>query len=84
MRVRDDLNIYEQQLLEALESTYLEVTRRALLRIYEIRFGAVPEAIRARLQAAPDPETLDAWIELFGRAPREHVDQELTGEQAAR
>jgi len=37
---------------------------RSLVDVYEARFGAVPEAIRAMIEATHDEATLRAWLKL--------------------
>jgi hypothetical protein len=39
---------------------------RSLIHIYEARFGAMPAAIRAVIEATHDEPTLYAWLELAG------------------
>jgi hypothetical protein len=37
-----------------------------LVDVYEARFGAMPEAIRAVIEATHDEPTLRAWLKLAG------------------
>ena len=57
----------------------LALGRHALLTMYELRFGPVPAAVRARVQAETDAETLTRWCDLAAHEPREQVDRALTG-----
>jgi hypothetical protein len=58
----------------------LAPARRALLMVYEVRFGPPPAAVQTRVQAVSDPDTLTRWTDVVGSEPRERVDQLLTGE----
>jgi hypothetical protein len=40
--------------------------QRSLVDVYEARFGAIPEAIRAVIEATHDEPTLRAWLKLAG------------------
>ena len=44
-------------------------SRAVLLRLLEVRFGAVPADTRARVEATADQETLMRWTERLLAAP---------------
>lgn len=50
---------------------------RILLRLYGLRFGAVPEHVRTRIEAQSDLAVLAAWTELIAREPQVNVDHAL-------
>ena len=46
--------------------------RKSLCRLYEARFGALPPAVQAALEATEDIDTLQRWIAPFAtRSPEE-------------
>lgn len=51
--------------------------RHLLLALYEMRFGPVPSAVRARVEATSDPKVMMAWSELVAAASRKEVDGAL-------
>lgn len=57
----------------------LAPARHAVLVLYEVRFGPVPKAIRARVEATTDPDTLMGWTDLVARGDRADVDRALRG-----
>jgi hypothetical protein len=65
---------WKQWLEDAARSKGIEIGRKqTLLKVYEVRFGAVPAEIRAVLEAIHDPTTLDDWTVLLGTRTEEEV-----------
>lgn len=56
-----------------------EAAASTILVLYELRFGGVPEHVRARIQGQSDLAVLAAWTELIARQPQEVVDRALHG-----
>jgi hypothetical protein len=85
MSTQDAMKIWERQLREdelrkGLERGLergLAVARRSLLLFYEKRFGPVPPALRARIEATSDPDTIMRWTERVIQDAREDVDRDL-------
>ena len=65
--------LWEQRVMER----GLVLARGMLLRLYELRFGPVPPPVRARVEAATDPEMITRWSDLISTGSREEVDQAL-------
>jgi predicted transposase/invertase (TIGR01784 family) len=51
---------------ELIEQGRKQGIERSLVDVYEARFGAMPEAIRAVIEATHDEPTLRAWLKLAG------------------
>lgn len=89
MSTQDAMEIWERQLRdeglrkgmdEGLRKGMergLTAARHSLLLIYETRFGTVPLAVRARMEATSDLDTLMRWTERVARDAREDIDREL-------
>jgi hypothetical protein len=71
------MEIWERQLREEGLRKGLAVARRSLLLLYESRFGAVPAAVRARIEATSDADTIMRWTERVAHDAREDVDRDL-------
>lgn len=87
-RLGPAMAIWEQQVLErGIErgiARGLAPARHMLALLYEARFGPVPAAIRAGIEAAADPDTLTRWSDLVARGSREEVDRALGAAQRAK
>lgn len=55
----------------------LAPARHGLVVLYQSRFGAVPPAVRARIEATSDPDTINGWFDLVASGTREDVDRAL-------
>lgn len=53
----------------AFELVTARATRKNILRVLERRFGAVPDAVRAGLQAVADEGELDALVDAAAVCP---------------
>ena len=58
--------IFEQGHKQGIEQGIEQGIARSLVDVYEARFGAMPEAIRAVIEATHDEPTLRAWLKLAG------------------
>jgi uncharacterized protein (DUF2236 family) len=52
--------------------------RKALAKLYRARFGAMPHALEAAIEAMHDAETLDRWLELFDVKSADEIAAALT------
>src|SRR5512140_783870 len=59
-------DIVETWRREAIEEGVQQGIARSLVRIYEARFGAMPEEIRTVIEDNHDEATLYAWLEIAG------------------
>ena len=50
------------------EEGALDAKRQILLRLLHLKFKNVPEAIKAEIQATPDIQQLDLWLDAFATA----------------
>jgi hypothetical protein len=48
---------------------------RAIVVVYETRFGVVPSSIRAKIESNTDETLLEVWLRAVGKRPREYVDR---------
>jgi len=64
----------------------LQIDREDLLAVIAMRFGEVPEAVRARINACNDGATLERWILVAANAPSWEVliDELMAGQAAFR
>ncbi len=53
------MSVYEER---GIEKGELRAERRTLLRQMELKFGTVPEKVRARIEAISDIDMLDAVL----------------------
>lgn len=82
MTAQEAIKMWEQQRQRGIEEGReegLAPARHALLVLYEVRFGRVPKAVRARVEATTDPDTLMGWTDLVARGARADVDRALRG-----
>jgi flagellar biosynthesis/type III secretory pathway protein FliH len=47
--------------------------KQGLVEVYEARFGAMPEALRAVVEAVDDQPTLVAWLRLVGTRSADEI-----------
>jgi len=59
-------DIVETWRREAIHEGVKQGLERGIVRIYEARFGAMPEEIRAVIEDTHDEPTLYSWLELAG------------------
>jgi hypothetical protein len=62
----DTQDIVETWRREAIEEGFKRGVARSLVAIYEVRFGAMPEDLRAVVEDTDDEPTLLAWLQLTG------------------
>jgi hypothetical protein len=55
----------------------LAPSRRALVILYETRFGSMPVSLRNRVERAADPKTLSQWCDLMASSTQKDVDRAL-------
>lgn len=53
--------------------TRVQGAKRALLIVYEARFGAMPHALAAVIEAEEDAATLERWLTLAGTRSQEEI-----------
>jgi len=58
-------------------------TMRSLIDIYEARFGAVPEELRAVIESTHDEPTLRGWLRLAGTSSGEQLAVAIRGRRAS-
>ena len=63
------MNWFEREMDRSCKDGRREGERRVLLKQLRLRFGDLPAAVVARVEAAETPE-LDAWVERFVTASR--------------
>jgi hypothetical protein len=56
---------------------------RSLVDVYEARFGAMPDAIRAVIEATHDEPTLRAWLKLTGTRGADEIAATLHAVRAS-
>jgi hypothetical protein len=71
--------IYDKWDREVRQRSRKQGVRAALVASYETRFGALPDALRAALDATEDEHTLLAWVPLFTAAPAEDIVTAVLG-----
>ena len=76
VRKRERRRAIKEGIKEGIEQG-IAPARRLLLALYEMRFGPVPSAVRARVEATSDPKVMMAWSELVATASRKEVDGAL-------
>jgi len=54
---------------DARQRAMLQADRDDLLEVLSLRFGVVPEAMRARIAVCNNPETLERWILVAANVP---------------
>jgi len=59
MNTQDIVETWRQEAIQ-------EGITRSLIDIYEVRFGAMPEGLRAVIEDTHDEPTLRAWLKLAG------------------
>jgi hypothetical protein len=73
-----------QQGIEAGRAQGIELARQqALIELYEARFGAMPEEVRAAIEVTHDLRTLQQWTAIAGTRTRDEVDAVLRAEGGA-
>lgn len=81
MSTQDAYAVWEEKTLERGAQRGIErglaVLRAVMIRFYEWRFGPMPAAARARIEATSDLDLLTQWSELIETAPRSEVDRAL-------
>lgn len=65
--------IFEKWRTQGVEEGRREGDRRAVIRLYAMRFGEVPSEIAAAVHAETDDATLLAWFELVGTKSAEEI-----------
>ncbi len=63
MHTQDIVETWRQ---EAVRQGIEQGIARSLIDVYEARFGAMPEELRAAIEVAHDEPTLRAWLKLAG------------------
>jgi flagellar biosynthesis/type III secretory pathway protein FliH len=73
---------FEQGYAEGFELERESTVKRMLRLLYEARFGALPDALTATIEATHDVATLERWIILAGtRSPEEVTAAVQAGEE---
>ena len=67
----------EQTGLEKGLEKGLQPARKTLVLLYEARFGGMAPELRARVEAAHQPDLLDRWAEVVAHASKGDVDRAL-------
>jgi hypothetical protein len=68
--------VYKQGEQTGLEKG-IQPARKTLVLLYEARFGAMALELRARVEAAHQPDLLDRWAEVVAHASKVDVDRAL-------
>jgi hypothetical protein len=71
-------DIVETWRRETIQEGIEQGIARSLIRIYEPRFGAMPEELRVVIEDTHDESTLYAWLELLAPAARTRSPQPST------
>jgi len=71
--------IYDRWDRDVRQRSREQALRAALVASYETRFGAVPDAVRAALEATEDEHTLFGWVPLFTAAPARDIGAAVLG-----
>lgn len=86
MTAQEAIEMWQQQRQRGVEEGQKEgekkglaLGRHTLLVLYEVRFGRVPKAIRARVEATTELDTLRRWTDLIACSDRADVDRALRG-----
>jgi hypothetical protein len=74
--------IYDKWDREVRQRSREQGVRAALVALYETRFGALPDSLRAVLEATEDEHTLLAWVPLFTAAPAADIATAVLGAAA--
>lgn len=74
-----DRRVRQQALQQGLEQGEERGLRRALVSSYQARFSAVPEALRAAIEATSDEDTLLGWVPLFTTGSVEDIAAAVLG-----
>ena len=76
-------DIVETWRKEAIQEGVQEGVQQSLIDIYEARFGAVPEEIRAVIEDTHDEPTLRAWLKLAGTRGADEIAAAIRGSRAS-
>lgn len=85
MSTQDAYAVWEEKVLERGAQKGIDQgierglapARAALVRMFELRFGPAPAAVRARVEATKDPDLMMKWSELVATASRSEIDLAL-------
>ena len=88
MSTQDALEIWERQVREDALAQGLErglaqgltTARQGLLVLYETRFGAVPPAVRVRVEAIVELDAIGRLYDVVAHSTREEVERALGAE----
>jgi hypothetical protein len=69
----DTQDIVETWRREAIQEGIKEGEAHSLVEVYEARFGAIPEGLRAVVEDTEDEPTLLAWLRIAGSRSADEV-----------
>ena len=68
---------------EAIQEGVKQGLERGIVRIYEARFGAMPEDLRAVIEDTHDESILYAWLELAGTRGADEIAAAIRASRAS-
>jgi flagellar biosynthesis/type III secretory pathway protein FliH len=73
----------EQGIKQGVEQGVKQGVASSLIELYEARFGAMPDELRARVEATDDESTLRTWVRLAGTRSADEIVAAIRASRAS-